>query len=124
MATLLLYHFSQGEAVQLQTLVGFLPGVRVIPVERSGYGMPLKDVLDGKTPPALSFSREMDRKMLVIADAKGEELSLLLSAAGQVTKDRDVLRALVTETNRSWSGTELYEHLLEEEATLASLNNK
>ena len=124
MATLLLYHFSPGEAVQLQTLVGFLPDVRVIPVERCGYGMRIGDVLEGKTPPALSFSRELDRKMLVIADAKGEELSMLLSAVGQVTKGQNILRALLTETNRDWSGTELYDHLLEEEAQLAAAGLK
>jgi hypothetical protein len=63
----------------------------------------------------------MDRKMLVIADAKGEELPLLLSGAGQVTKGQNILRAVVTETNRNWTGSYLYEHLLEEEAKLKSM---
>ena len=121
MASLLLYNFAQGETVQLQALVGFLPDVRVIPVDRGSYGMLLSEVLAGKAPPAVAFSRKMDRKMLVIADAKGEELTLLLSGAGQVTKGQNILRAVVTETNRNWTGSYLYEHLLEEEAKLKSM---
>ena len=118
MATLMLYNFSQGEVVQLQALVGFLPEVRVLPVERNGYGMRLEDVLAGKTPPPVAFSKPLERKLLVIADAKGELFHMLLSAVGQVTKGQKILRAMLTETNRDWTGSYLYEHLLEEEAEL------
>lgn len=121
MATLLLYNFSRGEAVQLQTMVGFLPDVRVIPVERNGYGMKLADVLAGKTPPSMAFAAPMERKLLVIADARGELFHMLLSAAGQVTRGQNILRAMLTETNRDWTGSYLYEHLLEEEAELERL---
>ena len=121
MASLLLYRFSQGEILQLQTMLGFLPDVKVIPVERTGFGMKMGDVLDGNESPAVLFGRDMDRKMLVIADAKGELFHMLLSAAGQVTKGQNVLRAMVTETNRAWTGLELYEHLIEEEAELSAL---
>ena len=118
MAALILYQFSQGEVLQLRTLVGFLPEVRVIPVERSGYGLTIDEVLAGKEPPALAFGKPMERKLLVIEGARGQMLSMLLSAAGQVTKGQNILRAIVTDTNRAWTGAFLYEHLLEEEAEL------
>ena len=122
MATLLLYQFSQGEVVQLQTLLGFLPEVKVIPVERRAYGMTIGDVLAGKTPPPMAFGPSMDRKLLVIAQAEGELFSMLLSAVAQVTRGQNILRAMVTETNLGWSGSYLYQHLLEEEAELDALN--
>jgi len=124
MASVLLYNFSPGEAVQLQTLAGFLPDVKIIPVERAGYGMKISEVLAGAAAPPLLFGREMEKKMLVIAGAKGEMLHMLLAAAGQVTRGQAVLRAMVTETNQNWSGLELYEHLLEEEAALAAAGMK
>ena len=118
MAALILYQFSQGEILQLRTLVGFLPEVRVIPVERTGYGLTIDEVLAGKEAPALAFGKSMDRKLLVIEGARGQMLSMLLSAAGQVTKGQSILRAIVTDTNRTWTGAFLYQHLLEEEAEL------
>jgi len=119
MPALLLYGFSQGEAVQLRTLLGFLQDVRVVEVPPAGYGVTIGDLLAGKTPPALAVGKPFARKLLVIDDAPGQMLNLLLSAAGQVTKGQSILRAVVTETNRTWSGSYLYEHLLEEEALLS-----
>ena len=121
MASLLLYNFSEGEAAQLTSLLGFLPDTQVIPVPEKGWGMTLDQILSGQTPPAIAFPKPMERKLLVIADAQGELFHMLLSAVGQVTKGQNILRAMLTETNRSWSGSDLYEHLLEEEAELAAL---
>ena len=116
--TLLLYGFSAGEEEQLRTLVGFLPGARVIPVPRNGYALTISEILAGKTPPALAFGKPMERKMLVIADAQGQMFHMLLSAVDQVMKGQNILRAMLTDTNRSWTGSALYAHLLEEEAVL------
>ena len=113
----LLYGFSAGEAVQLQNL---LPGspVRVISVPSSRHAMTLDDILSGKPTPAFLAAASVPAKMLVLANVQGALLSFLLSACKQVTGEQHVLRALLTETNRTWTGIELCKHLLEEEEEL------
>lgn len=116
--TLLLYEFSQGEQVQLTTMLGFLPEIQVIAVPRSGHSMALEELLRGTKPPALGYGTPLERKLLVIANARGQMLNMLLSAVGQVTKGQNILRAMLTDTNRTWTGTELCQHLIQEEAEL------
>ena len=116
----LLYGFSAGEAVQLQ---GLIPGspVQVISVPSSKHAMTLEDVLANKAPPALLTAVPVPAKTLVLANVQGPLLSFLLSACKQVTGDQHVLRALLTDTNRTWTGVELCRHLLEEEAELRAM---
>ena len=116
----LLYGFSAGEAVQLQ---GLLPGapVQVISVPETKHAMTLEDVLADKAPSTLLAAVPFPGKMLVLANVQGPVLSFLLSACKQVTGEQHVLRALLTDTNRTWTGVELCQHLLEEEAELRSM---
>ena len=113
---ILLYEFSPGEVVELKAL---LPAVRLIPVPRAGYGLTLSEILAEKAPPALAVGTPLSCKMLVLANANGPLAHFLLDACAQVTGTRKVLRAMLTDTNRAWTGATLHEHLLEEEAALS-----
>ena len=120
--TILLYHFTRQETGMLHLLLKHMPQVQVVSVERNAYGMSIEEVLGGKPAPALALGRDIQRKMLVLAQAKGQMLHFLLAACQQVTQD-PVLRAVVTETNAKWTGLQLYDALLEEEAELTGGRN-
>ena len=113
----LLFGFSQGEAVQLEAL---LPGspVRVISVPDHAWSLTLEQLLEGKTPPALAAAVRPEPKMAVFAFVPTPMLHYLLAACGQVTGNQKVLRAVLTDSNRTWTALELHSHLLEEDLAL------
>lgn len=119
-AAILLYNFTAGEVGALRLLLREMPAVCVIPVDRMAFGMKICDVLAGKNPLPLCVGRNFFRKMLLLAGAEGQMFHFLLAACGRITEEK-VLRAVLTETNKDWSGSELYDNLLEEEIELEAL---
>lgn len=117
---IMLYNFTPQEVGTLRLLLRKFPLIRILPVEKASYGMRIGDVLAGKAPPALCVGRELQRKMLLLANAEGQMFHFLLAACSQMTEEK-VLRAVLTETNKNWTGIELYENLLEEETQLESM---
>lgn len=116
-AVLLLYNYSPQEIGACRLLLRDLPGVLVTPVARTAWGMTISDVLAGKTPPSAGPLAEISRKMIVFANAGDAMLQLLLAVCGRISEEKP-LRAVLTETNRNWTGLELYRNLLEEEMQL------
>jgi hypothetical protein len=112
--TILLCNFTTQELSSLRFLLRKLPGVRVMPVERRYQGATIDSLLTGSPEEKFGLIPE---RMALLAGVAGPFLSLLLDQLKQVTKE-PVLRATLTDTNRSWSFTQLYEELKAEEAAL------
>jgi hypothetical protein len=112
-AAILLFNFSGPELTQWKKQTP--PGIRVVPVEPSAYGLTVQQVLDGETagPAAPAFFR----KMLVLSGTPDPLVHYLLNLCRQITAE-PVLRAMTTETNLQWSCRTLYENLLEEDRQL------
>jgi hypothetical protein len=116
--TILLCNFTSQELSTLRFLLRKLPGVRILPVERRYQGATIDSLLTG-TPEEKSGL--IPGRLALFSGAAGPFLSLLLDQLKQATKE-PVLRATVTDTNRSWSLPRLYEELKQEEAALRNAN--
>jgi hypothetical protein len=116
--TILLCNFTSQELSSLRFLLRKLPGVRILPVERRYQGATIDSLLTG-TPEEKSGL--IPGRLALFSGAAGPFLSLLLDQLKQATKE-PVLRATVTDTNRSWSLPRLYEELKQEEAALRNAN--
>lgn len=114
--TLLLYSFTEKELSKFRFLLKGFPGIRLMPVPESACQLPLKQLLEGGAPSGLS-RHSFPRHMLVLAHIPDPLVHLLISICRQVTPEK-VLKAMLTETNQSWSSELLYQNLLEEEAQL------
>jgi hypothetical protein len=112
--TILLCNFTSQELSTLRFLLRKLPGVRILPVERRHQGATIDSLLKG-TPEEKSGL--IPERMALFSGAAGPFLSLLLDQLKQATKE-PVLRATLTDTNRSWSMSQLYAELKAEEAAL------
>jgi hypothetical protein len=118
--TILLCNFTTQELSSLRFLLRKLPGVRVISVDRRYQGATIVSLLTGTPEEKYGL---IPGRMAVFAGAAGPFLSLLLDQLKQVTKE-PVLRATLTDTNRSWSFTQLYVELKAEEAALKNAKNQ
>ena len=116
-ATVLLYNFTEQEIKAWRFLLKAVPGVRLVSVPKSAYGIPILDVIAGKTPPPLCYGRDFSEKMILLANATDQMIHVLLAVCKQVT-DQNVLRAVLTETNGAWTSSALYEELRAEENEL------
>lgn len=117
--TILLCNFTSQELSTLRFLLRKLPGVRILPVERRNQGATIDSLLSGNAEEQYGL---IPGRMAVFAGAVGPFLSLLLDQLRQATKE-PVLRATLTDTNRSWSLSQLYEELKAEEAALKKAKN-
>lgn len=117
MAEILLYNYTNAEAGALRLMLRATPGVLVSVVPRAAFGMTLEQVLAGEKPTVMTYGQEFDRKMAVLAGAQGQLLHSMINACALAVKE-PVLRAMLTETNRTWTGSQLYEELASEERAL------
>ncbi len=117
MAAVLLFNYPEPEQKAWKFLLRKLPGVELIVVERIRFGLPLERLLTGETAPGLSYGAAFSQRMAVFAEAPGTILSLLIDVSNQVTREH-AYRAVLTESNRTWTASELFSHLREEEAQL------
>ncbi len=115
--TVLLYNFTDAEVGMLRLRLKDLRGVLIHAVGRNAYGMTIRQVLAGQSPPGFFPGREFSRHMAVLCNADGPLLHVLLDACGQAAEE-PILRAVLTETNIDWTGLELYDNLAEEEKSL------
>ena len=85
---IMLYNFTPQEVGTLRLLLRKFPLIRILPVEKAFYGMRIGDVLAGKAPPALCVGRELQRKMLLLANVEGQMFHFLLAACSQMNAKR------------------------------------
>jgi hypothetical protein len=109
-AKMLLFNFSNLEREQWKKLTP--PGIELMSVPKSAYGLRVQEVLKGET--AGPAAQDFFHKMLFLSDVPDPLVHYLLNVCRQVTGD-PVLKAMATETNLQWSCRELFEHILEED---------
>ena len=116
--TLLLYRFTEDEQRRARILVRKLPFLRLMIVPPADEGKKLSALLSGDKGKPLPLSGAVSAPMAVFADCPGPLLSSLLDLPKQISS-RHILRALLTETNREWTGAELFRNLREEDTRLS-----
>jgi hypothetical protein len=117
MTTLLLFGFSQQEEAAWKKSLEKAQGLRLLFVPQAAFGTKIQDILAGKQPPVLGYGQPLSQRMLLLCDAPSQMIHFLLALCKQITQE-PVLRAVLTETNRTWTPAQLHQHLLEEEAQL------
>ena len=114
--TILSYNLPANKAARLRVLALHL-GISVCTVEAGAQGCRLGDILEGRiehTADAPVFEAEL----LVIAGLSQSELELLLRRL-RAQKLPVALKAVLTDTNRDWTGAELYAQLLAERRAIS-----
>ena len=113
----LLYNFTAKELEAWKFRMRGFPGIRLIPVPQSAYGLTLREILAGQTATAFAKTTAFFRPMLVFANIPEPLVHPLIAICRQITTEK-VLKAMLTDTNRNWTSAVLYENLVEEEAML------
>lgn len=113
--TILLYHFDSEEEKAAKTkLLPLKFSVRTVSAEE--YGIPV-GILCGAdegqdvhhTEPVPEFG-----KIVVMCGVIGDDVDKILAALRKAGFGREVLKAVLTPTNRTWSGAELYSEIYKE----------
>lgn len=117
--TVLLYAVKDKEKrKRIQTLL-LLMGVRIRMVEPKQYALPIAQLLEGKTEQDALEEEvteelcEFEEEMLVLSGFSGNRLDELLLALRR-QKARVDLKAVVTDSNKTWNSKELYQELRKE----------
>ncbi len=117
MAAIMLFNYPEPEQKAWRFLLRRLPKVEVIPVEPDRFGLSLEQLLQREAAAGSRCGGSFSERLAVFAGAEGTLLGLLLDVSGQVTREK-AYRAVLTDTNRAWSASELMVQLKEEEAQL------
>ena len=115
--SVLLYNFTAEENKRWTAALAALPEVPQVIVDKELYAAPLCELLDG-TPAAVSApyagAGDFAERMLVMEGVDSMLFDFLLRLCDMITGE-NVLRAIVTDTNRNWNSIYLHEQLMEEE---------
>ena len=116
--TVLMYNCSGEQFSKLKQIFAMLR-LRMRPVEPDRYHVSLDDLSYGKGDPAEPAS-PLPESMLVFCDMGQALLNQVLEII-RVSKLPPIpLKAVLTETNRSWTTMQLYEELLKERESIAA----
>ncbi len=112
--TVLLYNFEETELAKARrALLPLKFAVKAVKKEEYhlsvGYLTGLTDEQDKKEGDIEEFGR-----LVVMGGFLSSEIDKLLAALRKAGFGRDVLKAVITPTNASWSGKELYEEIHKE----------
>lgn len=115
--TVLLYGFDSGESKKIKTICTKLD-IRLRKVQPEEYGQPV-----GAFVGAEKFLEKMEAgsipgQMLLFAHVTDRQLEVFLNALRTVRVGVDSLKAVLTQTNAKWTGTELYAELKKEREEL------
>ena len=120
MKTLLCFNIIEEEKKKALRLLSLRLGLDCREVPASLQGCTIADLLTGGAPQTPLFSKPFAEEMLVMSGLSGSELNMLLDGLRQ-NRQRVRLKAMVTETNRSWTALRLCLELLEEERAFLKL---
>lgn len=120
--TVLMYNCSGEEFSKLKQIFAMLR-LRMRPVEPDRYHIPLEELSQGKGGSADPAS-PLSEPMLVFCGLGQALLDQVLEII-RISKLPPIpLKAVLTETNRSWTTTQLYEELLKEREAIAAQQAK
>ena len=112
--TVLLYNFSEDELPKVRRVL--LPlKFTVKNVEPESADLPV-GYLAGLTDEGLPVEEKAEKagKLLVMGGFLNSDIDKLLAAMRKTGFSKDVLKAVITPTNASWSGAQLYSEILRE----------
>ena len=113
--TVLMYNCSGEEFSKLKQIFAMLR-LRMRPVEPDRYHVSLEELSQGKGDPA----EPLPEPMLVFCGMGQALLNQVLEII-RISKLPPIpLKAVLTDTNRSWTTAQLYEELLKERETIAA----
>ena len=117
MAMVLLYNFTDPERRMRLKLCLFRLGLRCIDVEPERQGEPLGALLGLPGYEAVGEAERFTEEMLVMHDLSREQFASLLDGLRR-SRVPVALKAVVTETNVSWSSARLHRELAAEHAAM------
>lgn len=117
-ATLLTCNLSPQKATSLRVLALRL-GLQVKPIPAEQADHTLSQLLFGLTDPAIPSTPDFSGELLIMAGLTGKTLDLLLQGLRR-QRVHIPLKAVLTETNASWTLVQLYEELCRERDAFAA----
>ena len=114
------YEFKGLQLGQVSKALEKLP-CKMRVVEREEYGMPLGYLAGLEEGPAAGKKYEgagLDQEMVVFSGFVGEDIDRVLKAFREHGLAGVGLKAVVTDTNRSWNSLQLFEELKKEHAMM------
>lgn len=122
----LLYNF-QDEKLKMTKMVCMMMQVRFREVAKEEYNQPLGALLglpDIQVETEVYQGEELQEEMLVLHGFDGSKLQEFLAALRRVGVRRIDLKAMLTESNKTWNGLALYEELCQERAAFKQMESE
>lgn len=113
----LLCNYTPAEEKAWRFLLRGFPLLELVSVEPQQFGCTLAELAAGQQNPGSNEPGKVTGRMVIFAGAQRELLKKLVDLSGQVTKEH-AFRAILTESNRSWTLNRLYAQLEKEEQSL------
>lgn len=116
--TVLLFNISDAKRGTVK-LIAMRLGIQCVSVSRDKYGMPLESILSGIEQGPDCQSSEIPEEMAVLCNFSGVLFNRFLDELRR-KKAGIALKAVLTDSNRSWSPGELYTELCRERDAIAA----
>lgn len=121
--TILMYNCSGPEFSKLRQIFAMLR-LRMRPVGPDRYHLPLEELAEGKGDPAAEAGEALPETMLVFCGLSQALLNQVLEVIRLAKLPPIPLKAVLTDTNRTWNTHQLYEELLKEREAIAAQNKE
>lgn len=124
MNNLLMYHIPPEKSRTIKAIAlqhGFR--IRVVKPEETGLSVGVLAELPGAVPTGKGSTGQIEDEMLVLCNVPGEAFHSFLAQL-RAKNVPVTLKAVVTEHNRGWTLTRLYENLLEEHRAMEKLKER
>lgn len=117
--TILMYQCSGPEFSKLRQIFAMLR-LRMRPVGPERYHLSLEELAEGKGEPAAQAEEALPEAMLVFCGLNQALLHQVLEVIRLAKLPPIPLKAVLTETNRTWNTRQLYEELKKEREAIAA----